>query len=73
MDHQHGNARGSLPDAQATYAVISGLLLVGLLAFVFAAGEWNPAGQMPPEGEFATAWQRLNEPAIDEIDVARRR
>ncbi|HWV82435.1 MAG TPA: hypothetical protein VNZ50_13465 [Hyphomicrobiaceae bacterium] len=73
MDHQAGNARGLLPETQATCAVIGGLLLVGLLAYAFASGEWNFAGQMPPEGEFATTWQRLNVPASDETDVARRR
>lgn len=73
MDDQHGNVRGSLPEAQATCAVIGGLLLVGLLAYAFAAGEWNIAGQIPPESEFATTWQRLNVPATGETDIARRR
>ena len=72
MDHQHGNARGPLPEAQAACAVLGGLLLVGLLAYAFAAGEWDLAGQMPPEGEFATTWQRLNVPATGEADIARR-
>ncbi len=73
MDYQHGNARGVLPEAQATLAVLGGLLLVGLLAYAFAAGEWNVAGHMPPEGEVATTWQKLNVPESVETDVARRR
>jgi hypothetical protein len=76
MDDRQRNARGSMPGAQAACAVAGGLLLVWLLASAFAAGEWNFAGQMPPEGEFATTWHKLNVPqdrSTGETDLARRR
>jgi hypothetical protein len=75
MEDQQRNARGVLGDVQSACAVISGLLLVGLLAYAFAAGEWNFAGPMPAEGELATIWQKLDaaqDPA-GEANVVRRR
>lgn len=65
-----------MPTVQSTCAVVSGLLLVWLLAYAFAVGEWNFAGEMPPEGEFATIWQRLDaaaDPTAGEAHLARRR
>ena len=76
MNDQERNARGSLPEGQTACAVLGGLLLVLQLGYAFAACEWNFAGQMPPEGELATTWQKLNVPldrSTGETDLARRR
>jgi hypothetical protein len=60
MDNRQGNVRGFISGAEGACAVASGLLLIVVLAAAFAMGEWNMAGQMLPEGEYATIWQRLD-------------
>jgi hypothetical protein len=55
---------------------LGGLLLVLLLAYAFAVSEWDFAGQMPPEGELATTWQKWSvppDPPTGDSDLARRR
>ncbi len=76
MQNDRFDPRGPAPLLQGACAVFGGLLLVGILAYAFAANEWNLAGEPPAESEFATIWQRLNTAPTrtdGEVDLAKRR
>jgi len=58
---------------QGSGVVVVGLLLVWLLAYIFAAGAWNLAGTPPLESDMATSWQKLQSVPASDVDMARRR
>ena len=59
MTRQRWDERGVAPLLQSACAVISGLLLVGVLAYAMAATEVDLAGGLPPGHEVWAAWQQV--------------
>jgi hypothetical protein len=63
--------RNNASESQRTLIVSAALLAVCIMAYAFAAGEWNLAGAIPLEGQLASNWQQFGLPT--EIELAKRR
>lgn len=68
--NDQSSTRAGIPELR-NLAVGCGLLMVLLLAYAFAAGEWRLASEPSHEAELAAGWQSFGTPV--EIDVAKRR
>jgi hypothetical protein len=69
------NDRIAASDDVRAWTVVGSMIAVLLLAGAFALGNWNYAGDIPPEAVLAGDWQSwvVHENAPAEIDVAKRR
>ncbi len=59
MTRQQWDDRGPAPLLQSACAVISSLMLVGLIAYAFASAGVDLAGELPPGHEVFAHWQTV--------------